>query len=192
MASRYDDELWEQLPEDAGAPPDHQVAFVAGLVPAARVLDVGCGDGRLGALLEADELTLADVSALALARAARRLPAARVVELEPDSPLPLPDSAFDLALCAETLEHVRDVQLLLSELRRVLRPRGRLALTTPACGRLTGLAVLIRGLERRFDPFGPDLRFFSARSLRAALDEIGFDVERLRTRAGTLQVIARR
>ena len=47
-----------------------------------------------------------------------------MVELEPDAPLPFDDGAFDLVLCAETIEHVRDVQLLLSEVRRVLRPGG--------------------------------------------------------------------
>ena len=80
-------------------------------------------------MLDAAELTLADVSPVALERARRRLPEARVVELDPDAPLPLADGAFDLVLCAETLEHVRDVQLFLSEIRRVLRPGGRLALT---------------------------------------------------------------
>jgi len=72
----------------------------------------------------------------------------------------------DRRLRAETIEHVRDVQLLLSEVRRVLRPGGTLALTTPAHGRLTGLAVLARGFERSFDPLSPHVRFFTARSLR--------------------------
>ncbi len=63
------------------------------------------------------------------------------MELEPDAPLPFPDSSFDLALVAETIEHVRDVQLFVSELRRVLLPGGGLALTTPAHGRRTGLIL---------------------------------------------------
>ena len=63
---------------------------------------------------------------MALERARRRLPAARAVELEPDAPLPLEDGGFDLVLCAETIEHVRDVQLFVSEIRRVLTP-GRTA-----------------------------------------------------------------
>ena len=112
--------------------------------------------------------------------------------LEPDAPLPLPDNAFDLVLCAETLEHVRDVQLLLSEVRRVLRPGGRLALTTPAHGRLTGLAVAVRGFERYFDPLSPHLRFLSRRSLARLLDTMGFEVERLSREAGTLLAVATR
>jgi SAM-dependent methyltransferase len=87
---------------------------------------------------------------------------------------------------------VRDVQLLLSEARRVLRPGGRLALTTPAHGRTTALRLLLRGFEREFDPLSPHLRFFTAKSLRGLLDGMGFEVESLTQRRGTLFAVARR
>ena len=105
MASRYDDELWELVPLDPGPPPTHLVAFVRGLGHVGRALDVGCGDGRLTAELGAAELTAADVSAVALERARSRLPQARLVELEPDAPLPFADGEFELVLCLETVEH---------------------------------------------------------------------------------------
>jgi ubiquinone/menaquinone biosynthesis C-methylase UbiE len=190
--SRYDDEIWELVPDEPGAPPAHLADFVRGLPPGRRALDLGAGDGRLASELGAAEVVLADVSRVALERAQRRLPGAETVLLEPDAPLPFDDSSFDLVLCAETLEHVRDVQLLLSEARRVLEPGGRLALTTPAHGRLTALAVLVRGFERLFDPLSPHLRFFSARSLRRLLGELGFDVRSLRRRSGTLLAVATR
>jgi SAM-dependent methyltransferase len=182
MASRYDDELWELVPEDAGPPSRVLVDFVRGLGRVGSGLDVGCGDGRLSAELDAEELTVADVSRVALARARRQLPEARVVELDPDSPFPLEDGAFELVLCAETIEHVRDVQLLLSEIRRVLHPGGRLALTTPAAGFLV----------RPPDPLSPHLRLLTRRSLRRLLEELGFEVVSLRRRAGTLLALARR
>ncbi len=190
--SRYDDDIWRLVPADPGPPPGHLVRFVRGLGAPGAALDLGCGDGRLSDHLRAEELTVADVSAVALARARERLPDARTVELEPDAPLPLDDGEFELVLCAETIEHVRDVQLLLSEARRVLRPRGRLAVTAPAHGRLTGLDVLLRGFERHFDPLSPHLRFLTARSLRRLLGEMGFEVASLRRRAGTLLARARR
>jgi SAM-dependent methyltransferase len=182
MASRYDDELWELVPAEPGPPPAALAEFVRELAPAQRALDLGCGDGRLSALLDADELTLADVSPVALERAQRRLPQARVVELDPDTPLPLGDGAFDLVLCAETIEHVRDVQLFLSEIRRVLSPGGRLALTTPATP----------PLMRPPDPLSPHLRAFTRGSLRRVLDELGFELDSLRRRAGTLLALAMR
>jgi SAM-dependent methyltransferase len=182
MASRYDDELWELVPADPGPPPEHLAGFVRSLGPVERALDVGCGDGRLSAELDAAALTAADVSAVALERAAARLPGATLVELEPDAPLPLDDGAFDLVLCAETIEHVRDVQLLLSEIRRVLRPGGELALTTPATAPLV----------RPEDPFSPHLRRFTRASLRRALGELGFEVRSLERRSGTVLARAAR
>jgi SAM-dependent methyltransferase len=190
--SRYDDELWELVPEDSGPPPAYLVEFVRGLGHAGRALDLGCGDGRLSAEIEADSLTVADVSRVALGRARRRLRDARPVELVPDEPLPFDDGEFELVLCAETLEHVRDVQLLLSEVRRVLAPGGRLAITTPAHGRLTALRLLTRGFESEFDPLSPHLRFFTRRSLALVLGELGFELTSLRRRDGTLLAVATR
>jgi len=182
MGSRYDDELWGLVPDDPGPPPVHLTEFVRSFGRVDRALDLGCGDGRLSVELDSETLTAADVSAVALVRARRRLPEARLVELEPDAPLPLADGSFDLVLCAETIEHVRDVQLLLSEARRVLQPAGTLALTTPA--------------HRRFlpapDPLSPHLRFFTPRSLRTLLGELGFEVVSLRRRSGTLLAMGRR
>ncbi len=180
------------MAEQPGPPPRHLSAFVSSLGRAGAVLDLGCGDGRLSELLEADSLTIADVSEVALARARARVPHARAVVLEPDALLPLADNAFDLVLCAETIEHVRDLQLLLSEVRRVLRPAGRLAVTTPAHGRLTGLAVAVRGFEAHFDPLSPHLRFLSRRSLARLLDSMGFEVTRLEREAATLLTVATR
>jgi SAM-dependent methyltransferase len=45
--------------------------------------------------------------------------------------LPFSDGEFDAVLCIEGIEHVNNRHLLLSELRRVLRPDGFLILTTP-------------------------------------------------------------
>jgi SAM-dependent methyltransferase len=169
MASRYDDELWELVPEDR-RPQGDIYDFVASLDPARHALDLGCGDAAVSPAIRTGRLTLADVSARALGRARGRMPDVDAVELEPDAPLPFADGAFDLVVCTETLEHVRDVQLFLSEVRRVLEPGGRLALTTPAHGRLMAPP----------DPLSPHLRFLTKRSLRALLEAMGLQVVVLR------------
>jgi SAM-dependent methyltransferase len=45
--------------------------------------------------------------------------------------LPFGDAAIDVALCTEVLEHTHSPELVLQELRRVLKPGGKLLLTTP-------------------------------------------------------------
>jgi ubiquinone/menaquinone biosynthesis C-methylase UbiE len=181
--ARYDDELWELVPEDPGPPPAHIAAFVRELAPADHALDYGVGDGRVAALIRTTRLTGVDVSQVALDRAAQRLDNAQLVLVQPDEPLPFGDNAFDLVTCIETLEHVRDVQLALSEIRRVLRPGGRLALTTPASARWR---VLLRGLEH---PFSPHLRAFTRRSLRTTLEGMGFHIMSLDSNHATLHVL---
>ena len=42
------------------------------------------------------------------------------------------DATFDAALCIEVIEHVQHPQAVVDELHRVLRPGGRVLLTTPA------------------------------------------------------------
>jgi ubiquinone/menaquinone biosynthesis C-methylase UbiE len=187
----FDDDIWRLVPEDAPGDPD-LARFAAALPEVERALDLGAGDGRVAEALRARELVLADVSEVALERAQRRVPGATTALVAPDAALPFGDSSFDLVLCTETIEHVRDVQLFLSEARRVLRPGGTLALTTPAHGRMTGVAVLVRGFERLFDPLSPHLRFFSRASLAGLLEEMGFDIRSLDRRAGTLMVVATR
>ena len=49
---------------------------------------------------------------------------------------PVEAGTFDVVLCSQVLEHVRDPALALSEIHRVLAPEGRLVLTVPFLSRL--------------------------------------------------------
>lgn len=100
--------------------------------PGERILDVGCGPGFYCAeLLDEvgpDGLVVGvDGSPQMLALAAGRCQGHDNVEfLEADATsLPVPDASFDAALCVQVLEYVPDVAAALAELRRVLRPGGR-------------------------------------------------------------------
>ncbi len=195
MASEYDDEIWEVVPEDPGPPPKQLVEFVESLGRRdGAVLDLGCGDGRLTLELRGRRIVGADVSRVARERARDRLEQRDIelVELTPGAVFPFADGSFDLVLLAETIEHVVDVESLLSEARRVLRPGGELAVTTPAHGRRTGLSMLLRGFEHSFDPLSPHVRFFTRGSLTALLGEMGFDVQSVRRERRTLLARATR
>jgi 2-polyprenyl-3-methyl-5-hydroxy-6-metoxy-1,4-benzoquinol methylase len=179
----YYEELWERLPDEL-EPPDLAVrsSFAQANVRAGeRVLDLGCGEGELTAVLaRTGARTLGvDVAEAALARARRRHPELSFERVPIDGPLPLADGAFDVVWASEVIEHVADTARWLSEVRRVLAPRGRLLVTTPNHGRL-GLAL--HGMERYSEPLGDHLHLYSARSLRGLLEDFGFtqvEVKRL-------------
>ena len=73
-------------------------------------------------------------------RARANAPGADLRLVEPDGSLPLDHGSVDLVWCSEVLEHVADTAHLLLEVRRVLRPGGRLLVTVPFHGRVKGAA----------------------------------------------------
>ena len=176
--------VWEAVPEDAEPERfDERLAFLRAHVhPSDRVLDVGCGDGAFAAELVAagGRVAAVDVAAEAVRRARERAPAADVQQVEEGERLPFADDDFDVVWAGEVLEHVADVVGLLAEVRRVLDWGGRIVLTTPYHGRVALAALAVHGLHEHFDPRADHLRFFTARTLRAVLEDAGFrhiDVE---------------
>lgn len=72
------------------------------------------------------------------------------VDLE-STKLPAKDSTFDTILCCEVLEHMDvDPMFMLAELNRVLKPGGRLILTTPNITSSHALWKMLRGIEPYF------------------------------------------
>jgi SAM-dependent methyltransferase len=171
----YYEELWQNLP-DGLDPPDRQLRleFLRSHVAAGdRVLDLGCGDGWVSgeiAALGARPLGI-EVASAAVDRARRGHPGIEFRLAEIDGPLPLEDNAVDAVWASEVIEHVADTARWLSEVRRVLRPRGTFLLTTPNHSRLR---LLVGGIERYSEPLGDHLHLYVASSLRGLLGDFGF------------------
>jgi 2-polyprenyl-3-methyl-5-hydroxy-6-metoxy-1,4-benzoquinol methylase len=186
------DAIWEQVP--VGAVPERFAQrrdwLLAHVPRGARVLDVGCGAGEFAtALRDAGAIPIGvDVAQEALRRAGARDASLDLRLWRAGEPLPVEDSWADVAWAGEVLEHVVDVAPWLSEVRRVLRPRGTLLLTTPdhGPGTLLALALSPRRFAAHFEPRSDHVRFFSRRTLRELLDDLGFEVTELRSRRSTI------
>src|SRR5215813_10118474 len=132
-----------------------------------RILDVGCGTGaNLQMLSEFGVAEGVDVSTEALdfcrARGLSR------VRLGAAETLPYEDSSFDLVTGLDVVEHLDDDVLGLREMRRVLRPRGRVLLFVPAFMFLSGVQADISHHRRRY----------TVADLKARLAAAGLTVER--------------
>jgi SAM-dependent methyltransferase len=146
-----------------------------------RVLDLGCRDGALTqAYLEGNEVVGVDADREALAEAAKLGIETKWADL--DQPLELEDESFDVVVAGELLEHLRDPQRLVSEIRRVLRPGGTFVASVPNAYRLKGRLLFLFGRPPENDP--THLQMFSAADVRALL--AGFEHPELHFVAGRL------
>jgi demethylmenaquinone methyltransferase/2-methoxy-6-polyprenyl-1,4-benzoquinol methylase len=179
-----------------------RLAASAVVRPGDRVLDAACGTGdfavadhRAGAL----EVTGLDFSPRMLERARRKAPGLRFVEGDMLA-LPFDDGSFDAATVGFGVRNVSDLELALRELRRVVRPGGRLAILeltrargilrpfftlwfetlVPALGRL-----LPGGWAYAYLPASV-ARFPGAEELATLLERAGFSEVRFRLLAGSI------
>jgi SAM-dependent methyltransferase len=166
----------------ADAPPDpepwlwerRRALLLAEAKPGERVLDFGCGAGRFLAALKEHGSEPIGVEIAEAAAERARATGAEVRLVGPDGTLPLGHGKVDLVWCSEVLEHIPDVAGALLEMRRVLKPGGRLLLTVPYHGRLQAAAVALTRFDSHFDPLGQHVRFFTRTSLARTLEASGF------------------
>ncbi len=95
----------------------------SGYLSAGKILDVGCGTSPYRDLLPAgSSYTGIDIPT------GEGKPD---IVIAPDKPWPLENAAYDSVICTQVLEHAENKDLLLAEIRRVLRPGGTLLLSVP-------------------------------------------------------------
>jgi SAM-dependent methyltransferase len=145
-------------------------AVIGGLdvAPGARVLDAGCGSGRmLDDLARIGTETGVDVSEVAVAAARSRGHAdvhrARIEHM------PFRSGSFSLVTCLDVIEHTPDDRRALAELRRVTRPGGHLLVTVPA----------YQSLWSAHDEINQHYRRYRRSSLLRAAAAAGWQTERV-------------
>ena len=132
-----------------------------------RILDVGCGTGaNLLMLSEFGDAEGVDVSEDALAFCRER--GLKNVKLGAAEKLPYDDGTFDLVTALDVVEHLDDDLAGLREMRRVLRPGGRVLLFVPTFMFLWGLQDDVSNHRRRY----------RMPELQRVLEQAGFEVER--------------
>jgi methionine biosynthesis protein MetW len=156
--------------------------------PGDRVLDIGCGDGRVARALKATGIsyTGVDISHEGLRRCAAE--GFAVIQHDIQQPLPLEDGQFDVVTVFEVLEHLFRPDEGLRQIRRVLRPGGVVLGSVPNTACLANRLLMLAGL---FNPGGspatslkapwrdPHIRFLTHSSLARLIAETGYADSRI-------------
>lgn len=150
--------------------------------PFARVLDVGCGDGRhiAAAAARGPYAVGVDYAPAELRKSRARLAAigARVDLIAADaSRLPFRPEAFDAVICTETLEHLPDDTGAMREIARVLAPGGLLHGAVPS--HFTERLYFALSPGYRNAP-GGHVRIYAPKRLFAKLARAGFRIDDMR------------
>jgi ubiquinone/menaquinone biosynthesis C-methylase UbiE len=111
----------------------------ANITPSASVLDAGCGNGlfalTIGSITSAGKIFGVDIDVQRVERANARakmlgLDGRVSFEVQDLVALSFDDASFDLITCADVIEHIQEDERAIAELYRVLRPNGKLVLST--------------------------------------------------------------
>jgi len=146
-----------------------------------RVLDIGCGDGQLGALLAARGYRVTGIEMPGVIQVP--FPEnVELVEADLDEGLPTLEARYDFVVCADVLEHLKAPERLLRELPLRMTPGARLAASLPnAVNIYVRLNVLLgrfpqheRGLFDR-----THLHFYTWRGWVDLFTRAGFHIEKV-------------
>lgn len=151
------------------------------------VLDLGCAGGFMAEALAERGATVTGIDPAADAIAAAQAHAVQTghsirYDVGIGEALPYPDGSFDAVVCVDVLEHVTDLQKVLDETARVLKPGGLFLFDTINRNLLSRLAVItmaedVLGLlpKGTHDP----AMFIKPKELKAGLETAGFEVGKL-------------
>jgi len=170
---------------------DTSLSVVAARIAAgARVLDLGCGNGAIGRFLAQRDGRRAPIDGLTINQAEAEQARAHyrrveVADLEQaDLTQIFERGAYDLIVCADVLEHVRQAPRVLRACRELLAPGGAALLSVPNAGYCGLIAELMAG-EFRYREEGlldaTHVHFFTRASLLRLLAENGWRAARFDT-----------
>ena len=139
-------------------------AWAASLSSGRDVLEIGCGSAQGGVLLSrvAKRYVAGDISEELLARISPTVrQVSQLAHFSADR-LPFRDASFDLLICLEAIYYVHDIEGLMAEARRVLRPGGQIAI------------VSANPARRSFIASPHAIRYFTPSELAGSLARYGF------------------
>lgn len=108
------------------------------------ILDLGCGSGYIGESFDSAVFAEMDINELKKVKGNKRV----VLNAEE---LSFKKESFDYVICGDVLEHIKNDDVVLKEINRILKKNGKAVITVPAYRRLYGHHDVIMGHKRRYN-----------------------------------------
>jgi 2-polyprenyl-3-methyl-5-hydroxy-6-metoxy-1,4-benzoquinol methylase len=157
------------------------------------IVDVGCGDGVATGLIRRLGHTVVGIDWSMMALCAARQQGLLLIRGAIDAPgLPLGTGSVDVVVLSEVIEHLVDTDSAIDEIHRVLRPGGRLLVSTPNLAAWYNRGLLALGIQPIFSEVSlrgvygrpgsqvaGHLHMFTKRALTEFLTARGFTCERV-------------
>jgi len=144
------------------------------------ILDVGCSSGYLARFLVERGVRVIGIELDATSAVEAEAVCGEVVVGDVETmELPFAQASFDVVLCGDLVEHLRDPRAALARLRPLLRPDGRLVLTTPNVANWAMRLSLLGGRWRYTDRGILDrthVHLFTRKTLVETLDAAGYRI----------------
>ena len=128
----YYDNYWEWIKKQPSSTYERDSVFPLIFKSGEKVLDLACGNGSSS--LEIAKITLEkvyglDISPVAVGEAIKKGIKAKVGDVE--DVFPFKDAEFDTVFWGDNIEHIFSPVKTITEIYRVLKPGGRLIISTP-------------------------------------------------------------
>jgi len=155
------------------------------LKPGADVLDIGCGNGVLslycakhgGQVLGID---ISDKAAEASQIAAKNLGLSKLASFKASPLEDLRDTqAYDLVVLSEVIEHIPDDAAAMAKIARILKPGGKVYITTPTSYALAHRLRLLMFRNDDFDRRVGHVRRYTPKTLAALVKAAGLEQDYL-------------
>jgi 2-polyprenyl-3-methyl-5-hydroxy-6-metoxy-1,4-benzoquinol methylase len=150
-----------------------------------RLIDIGCGEGLFGAAVKA-RFPACETWGVELVSDAAEKAATRndhVLKTSFEKPVELPTAHFDVVTMNDVLEHMTWPEPALANVKRILRPDGRLVLSLPNVRYYLNVRDLVFKNDWEYRDCGildrTHFRFFTSRSATRLLHQNGFQVEQI-------------